>query len=94
LCSVCHYDQYIYKKLGHYDKAVEGGAIMKKRIFVIALLALSCLMFILPIAASFPAAHHDGQQVSLDFSNSVLVQASMVHPNDPGSGGGGTGVIT
>jgi hypothetical protein len=92
LCFLRYYDQYIYKKLGRYDKAMEGEAIMRMKIFLLVLLALSCLMFTLPIAASFPAVYHDSQHPSFSFFT-ALVQAIIVHPNDPGSGGGGTGVI-
>jgi len=66
---------------------------MNMRILPMVLLMLTCLAFMTPIAASFPAVYHEWRHLSLGFFNSALVQAVVVHPNDPGSGGGGTGVI-
>lgn len=80
------------RNFSRYHNAVEGEAVMRMRFLV--LLVLFCLMFMSPIAASFPAVYHECQHVSLGFFSSALVQAIIVHPNDPGSGGGGTGVIT
>jgi hypothetical protein len=59
----------------------------------VAFVALFCLLSISAVAASFPVFHHDGHHLKLDFLASTFEQGNRVHPDDPGSGGGGTGVI-
>jgi hypothetical protein len=67
--------------------------LMKITVMVVALLALSCLVFMSVVAISFQMVHDYCPHQRFDFLASTLVQTSMFVPNDPGSGGGGTGVI-
>jgi len=66
---------------------------MRVRMVIIVLLAFSCLMLISPVTVAFPRISL-GQHVGVDLSpGSRVIEVGMVRPNDPGSGGGGTGVI-
>jgi hypothetical protein len=66
---------------------------MRVGILIMALLTLSCLILISPVAAAFPVVSSN-QNAGFKLSpDSFVTQANIIHPNDPGSGGGSTGVI-
>jgi len=66
---------------------------MRVRMLLVVLLALSCLMIASPVIAAFLTVRV-GQHIHVDLSpGSYVMQGIVVRPNDPGSGGGGTGVI-
>jgi hypothetical protein len=66
---------------------------MSIRVLIAVVLILSCLMLVSPFIMSFSAVAF-GQHLRVDIGpGSCIIEAFVVHPNDPGSGGGGTGVI-
>ena len=66
---------------------------MRVRMLFVVLLALSCLLISSPVSATFLTVSV-GRYVHVGFSpSSYIMQGIVIHPNDPGSGGGGTGVI-
>jgi len=59
---------------------------------LIALFALSCCVLMVVVATPL-AAPFRSQQAACNFkSGSSVPTGNLVKPNDPGSGGGGTGV--
>ena len=66
---------------------------MRVRMLFVVLLTLCCLVIALPVIAAFLTVNV-GQHVHVDLCpGSYVIQNNVVRPNDPGSGGGGTGVI-
>jgi hypothetical protein len=66
---------------------------MRVRTLIIVLLVLSCLAIASPVIGAFSTLNfieHEHAELSL---GPLVMQAIVVRPNDPGSGGGGTGVI-
>jgi hypothetical protein len=68
---------------------------MRVRTLIIVLLALSCLAIASPLIGAFPTLRlieHEHEHANISLGPHVM-QAIVIRPNDPGSGGGGTGVI-
>jgi hypothetical protein len=66
---------------------------MRVRALIIVLLVLSFLVIALPFIGAFSTLsfiEHEHAELSL---GPLVMQAIVIRPSDPGSGGGGTGVI-
>jgi hypothetical protein len=72
---------------------VQGeGTVARIRILIAILLLFSCITLITAGRVAFPAAHYNKRvEVSANPGPSAMI-LSFIHPNDPGSGGGGVGV--
>jgi hypothetical protein len=66
---------------------------MQVRMLIAILLLFSCIMFVPAIVAAFPTAQNNPGVESVLKSVPIAQIAGSIHPNDPGSGGGGAGVI-
>jgi hypothetical protein len=61
-------------------------------VLIVILLLFSCITLVSAVKAAFPEAHCN-KLVELSVnSGSSAKTPSFIHPNDPGSGGGGGGV--
>lgn len=66
---------------------------MRVQTLIVVLLALSCLAIASPVIGAFPTLCHIERELAGLSLGPLVMQVIVVRPNDPGSGGGGTGVI-
>lgn len=66
---------------------------MKIRMLVIVLLAISCVALVLPAIAKYSSIPNNLRLVFDALLGPSTARPTKIQPDDPGSGGGGTGVI-
>jgi hypothetical protein len=72
---------------------VQGeGTVARVRVLIVILLLFSYITLVSAVKAAFPAAHCNKRvELSANSGPSAMI-LGFIHPNDPGSGGGGGGV--
>jgi len=66
--------------------------VARVRVLIVMLLLFSCIILVSGVGATFPAAHcNKFVELSANSGPSAMT-LSFIHPDDPGSGGGGGGV--
>ena len=66
---------------------------MQVRMLIAILLLFSCIMLVPAMIAAFPTAQNNPGVEFVLKSVPLTQMGGPIHPNDPGSGGGGAGVI-
>lgn len=68
------------------------GTVARVRVLIVMLLLFSCITLVSVARAAFPGVHYSKRVGLPENSGRFAMMLGFVHPNDPGSGGGGGGV--
>jgi len=66
--------------------------VARVRVLIVILLLFSCITLVSAARAAFPGVHYNKHVELPARSGRFAMMLGFVHPNDPGSGGGGGGV--